>query len=145
MKIIYLTLFLFLTFASFGQNKFIGKYTDILSVDTMSGEHSEALYYTTINIQRNKRFLYCYQMNSEVVGKGFRETVSGVWNIDGDTIVFKFEKEKKEPKREYFKNNNVDGIMIIGKDSENKQINFNVTGIDSCRYIETNRYNSIPF
>ena len=143
-KALLILLFL-LTQISFCQNNFIGKYTDIYRDDTIPGQSSEAVYYTTINIQKNNKFTYCYQLNATGSKKELQETIVGNWKLNGDTIIFNYQAEHKEPNIKHITETKSDGITIIAKNSKNKQINLDVLGIDSISANGKNLYYFIPY
>lgn len=126
-----LIILLLITKILFCQNNFIGKYTDIYRDDTIPGEHSEAIYYTTINIQKNNKFTYCYQLNATGSKKELQETVNGNWKLSGDTIIFNPQFEQKEPQIKYLETSKKDVITIIAKNSKGKQVKMTAIAVDS--------------
>lgn len=145
MRTTLLILLFLLTQTSFCQNNFIGKYTDIYRDDTIPGQHSEAVYYTTINIQKNNKFTYCYQLNATGSKKELQETIVGNWKLNGDTIIFNYQSEQKEPNIKYITETKDDEITIIAKNSKNEQINIDVLGIDSLSANGKNLFYFIPY
>lgn len=134
-----------MTRISFCQNNFIGKYTDIYRDDTIPGQHSEAVYYTTINIQKNNKFTYCYQLNATGPKKELQETVVGNWKLSGDTIILNHQSEQKEPTIKYLEGFDKNEITIIATNSKGKQIKLGANSVDSLSKHEKRIFVSIPY
>ena len=112
MKIKQILILLTLSFASFGQNKFIGEFKNIFELaDTALINPTENVYNKNFVIRSDFTYTYSEEENPKAFEKPQKESIDGSWKSNGDTITFynKNYKIPKDYKYNYYPNQKFNG------------------------------------
>jgi len=144
-------LFIFISVLTFGQNKFVGEYKRLLHLsDTL--ENPPPVYEINKFFQVNVDNTYSYTEEEGLMFSDHqKETISGSWKSNGDTITF-YNKNYVTPKGykyNYYPNQTFNGIKLIIKDTKLKSIPFERCSVDSFdvvskTYYAAKLYKSLP-
>jgi hypothetical protein len=148
MKIKQILILLTLSFASFGQNKFIGEFKNIFELaDTALINPTENVYNKNFVIRSDFTYTYSEEENPKAFEKPQKESIDGSWKSNGDTITFynKNYKIPKDYKYNYYPNQKFNGVKLIIRNATLKRVDFAWCSLDSFDVANNFEYLYRPF
>lgn len=148
MKIRQILILLTISFASFGQSKFVGEFNRVMQFsDTLENPKIEYLYNRRFIIKSDFTYTYSDELNMPHATNEDKESIKGSWKANGDTITF-YNKNYHKPKEIEFnhkENQNFQGIKVVVKNSKGKSLDILTCYIDSISADKTHGYIYRPY